>query len=167
MAAATPLNVDELDIDRIDAYRLRRGVADTYLSERYAVLVIGDAAHVTSTAGGLNMNSGIHDAFALMPAVADWLTGRAGRERVAELASVRRDYVVQQVIPRTERRVRGLQDSDSASYAGHLADIEHLATDPVAARQFLVEASLLDTPLLDTPLLDTPLTPERTPGRTP
>ena len=167
LAAATPLNVDELDIDRIDAYRLRRGVADTYLSERYAVLVIGDAAHVTSTAGGLNMNSGIHDAFALMPAVADWLTGRAGRERVAELASVRRDYVVQQVIPRTERRVRGLQDSDSASYAGHLADIEHLATDPVAARQFLVEASLLDTPLLDTPLLDTPLTPERTPGRTP
>lgn len=170
LAAATPLNMDDLDIDRIDVYRLRRGVADTYLSQRSTVLVIGDAAHVTSTAGGLNMNSGLHDAFALIPVVADWLAGRTGRQRVAELAAVRRDYLVRQVIPRTERRVRGLQDSesDSDSYTGHLADIEHLAADPVAARQFLAEASLLDTPLLDTPQLDTPqldtpLTPERAP----
>ena len=106
------------------------------------------------------MNSGLHDAFALIPVVADWLAGRTGRQRVAELAAVRRDYLVRQVIPRTERRVRGLQDSesDSDSYTGHLADIEHLAADPVAARQFLAEASLLDTPELDTPL-----TPERAP----
>lgn len=153
LAAATPLAMADLDVDRIDVYRLRRGVADTYLSERNPVLVIGDAAHVTSTAGGLNMNSGIHDAFALMPVVADWLTGRTRRATVAALASARRDYMVHQVIPRTERRVRGLQDSDSDSYSIHLADIDGLAADPVAARQFLVEASLLDTPL----------TPERTP----
>lgn len=153
LAAATPLAMADLDVDRIDVYRLRRGVADTYLSERNPVLVIGDAAHVTSTAGGLNMNSGIHDAFALMPVVADWLTGGTRRETVAALASARRDYILHQVIPRTERRVRGLQDSDSDSYSNHLADIDGLAADPTAARQFLVEASLLDTPL----------TPERKP----
>lgn len=153
LAAATPLKIGDLDITRIDSYRLQRGVADSYLSDRGPVLILGDAAHVTSTAGGLNMNSGIHDAFALMPAVADWLAGRTGRESLSGVASARRDYLVRQVIPRSERRVRGLQDGGRDSYTDHLADIASLATDTAAARRFMMEASLLDTPL----------TPERTP----
>ena len=147
LANATPLSIDDLEIDRIDSYRLQRGVADSYLSERGPVLVLGDAAHVTSTAGGLNMNSGIHDAFALMPVVADWLRGETERCSVQAVADSRRNYVVHEVIPRSERRVGGLQDADPDSLKRHLADIGYLAADPVAARRFLVEASLLDTPL--------------------
>lgn len=147
---ATPWSLCDLDISRIDSYRLERGVADSYVCERGPVLILGDAAHVTSTAGGLNMNSGIHDAFALMPPVADWLHGRVGRPALEAVAGARRRYLLEEVIPRSERRVRGLQDPDRLMLGEHLADLERLAADPVAGRQFLIEASLLDTPLVRT-----------------
>ncbi|MFM8598338.1 MAG: FAD-dependent oxidoreductase [Mycobacterium sp.] len=147
---ATPFALEDLDVDRIDSYRLRRGVADTYLSDTGPVLILGDAAHVTSTAGGLNMNAGIHDAFAVMPVVADWLHGRAERHSVARIAGVRRRHLLDDVIPRSERRVRGLQDADPGALRRHLDDIAILAADPAAARQFLIEASLLDAPLIAT-----------------
>lgn len=144
---ATPFAVDDLAIAAIDSYRLRRGVASSYLSDTGPVLILGDAAHVTSTAGGLNMNAGLHDAFALMPVVADWLYGRAERQALAHIAGLRRRHLLDEVIPRTESRVRGLQDGGSDTLESHLADIRRLAGDPAAARRFLIEASLLDTPL--------------------
>lgn len=147
LGRATPFALQDLDVDRVDSYRLRRGVAQTYLSDTGPVLLLGDAAHVTSTAGGLNMNAGIHDAFALMPVVADWLFGRAERQSVASIAEVRRRHLVEDVIPRTESRVRGLQDADPGALRRHLDDIGRLADDPAAARRFLIEASLLDAPL--------------------
>lgn len=147
VANATPWNLDELELTGTDSYRLRRGVADSYLSVRGSVLVVGDAAHVTSTAGGLNMNSGIHDAFALMPVVADWLHGRRWRGEVEAMAAARRDFVLGEVIPRSERRVRGLQDADRDGMGEHLDEVDALAGDPQAARRFLAEASLLDSPV--------------------
>lgn len=147
VANATPWTIDEIPIDRIDCYRLSRGVADRYLSGRGPIVILGDAAHVTSTAGGLNMNCGIHDAFALMPVLADWLTGDGDLDSVAKLAEIRRDYLVREVIPRSERRVRGLQEPDDTELKEHLDDINRLAANPEEARRFLVEASLLDTPM--------------------
>jgi len=144
VANATPFDDGDLDIGAIDSYVLQRGVVEDYLCDDAPVLVLGDAAHVTSTAGGLNMNSGIHDAFALMPVVADWLHGRAPRESLAVAAAARRAYIADAVIPRSERRVAGLQDGDPDALRAHLADVAALAADPVAARRFLIEASLLD-----------------------
>ncbi|MCV7199757.1 FAD-dependent oxidoreductase [Mycobacterium angelicum] len=147
IANATPWAAYDLAIDRVESYQLGRGVVDSYLSGLGPVLVIGDAAHVTSTAGGLNMNSGLHDAFALMPAVADWLHRRVDKSVVAGIAETRRHYLLEHVIPRTERRVRGLQDNEHGSLATHLDDVASLTGDRDKARQFLIEASLLDTPL--------------------
>jgi 2-polyprenyl-6-methoxyphenol hydroxylase-like FAD-dependent oxidoreductase len=129
VANATPWSIDDLDIRRIDSYRLQRGVAKSYLCECGPVLILGDAAH------------------ALMPVVADWLHGRVGRSALELLAASRRNYLLREVIPRGERRVRGLQDPDRDSLNGHLADLDQLSADSAAARQFLIEASLLDTPL--------------------
>ncbi|KLO35643.1 FAD-dependent oxidoreductase [Mycobacterium haemophilum] len=151
VANATPWKAGDLAIDRIDSYPLGRGVVDSYLSDLGSVVVVGDAAHVTSTAGGLNMNSGIHDAFAVMPALADWLHRRIDKSVVARITEARRQYLLNEVIPRSERRVRGLQDDDLHRFTTHLDDIATLAENCDAAKQFLIEASLLDTPLHDLP----------------
>lgn len=147
VAAATPWAVADLAIGAIDTYRLRRGVVDSYLSEHGPVLVLGDAAHVMSTAGGLNMNSGIQDAFAVLPVLADWLARRIDRRIVMEATAARRSYILGSVIPRSERRVAGLQDGDRAAQGGQLADIAGIEEKHSRARQFLVEASLLDYPV--------------------
>ena len=144
---ATPWDMRDLNICSLDAYRLRHGVADTYLAGEKSLIVIGDAAHVTSTAGGLNMNSGIHDAFALMPLIADWLLGKGSRSSVVDMAAERRDYILHEVIPRSERRVQGLEDLHRSAFSAHLLDIATLAHNEEAARRFLIQASLLDSPL--------------------
>ena len=144
---ATPWTINDLNVHSIDTYRLRHGVADSYLADESSVMVIGDAAHVTSTAGGLNMNSGIHDAFALMPLVADYLQGKSGKSTVHKIADKRRNYIMTKVIPRSEQRVQGLEAPDRAALHAHLLDITKLSCDHEAARQFLFEASLLDAPV--------------------
>lgn len=151
VANATPWKAGDLAIDRIDSYQLGRGVVDSYLSDLGAVVVVGDAAHVTSTAGGLNMNSGIHDAFAIMPVLADWLHRRVDKSVVARISEARRQYMLNEVIPRSERRVSGLQDDDRRRLIAHLGDIAALAENSDAAKQFLIEASLLDAPRHDRP----------------
>lgn len=153
---ATPWNYETLAIDNIETYRLRRGVVADYLCPQAKVIVLGDAAHQTSTAGGLNMNSGIHDAFALIPVLAQWIKGRGDRARVEDIAQQRRRYLLDHVIPRSERRVQGLQDPIERSVKESLMDLRQIGSDPFAIRQYLIEASLLDAPF---PVLeDDPLT---------
>lgn len=147
VAKATPWEMDALAVHRIDSYRLGCGVVDSYFSDLGPVVVIGDAAHVTSTAGGMNMNSGIHDAFAVMPALAGRLRGGTDPLRVAHVAAARRQYLLEAVIPHTERRVRGLQDLNAKAAATDLHDLDHLVADREARRRFLIEASLLDSPM--------------------
>lgn len=143
---ATPFRTEDLSVQRFDSYRLSRGVVDSYLSPLGPIMVIGDSAHVTSTAGGMNMNSGIHDAFAMMPALADWLGRRTDKVAITRIAEERRHYLLNQVIPRTERRVDGLQDRHRDSRTACPSGVESLGEDHSRARKFLVEASLLDSP---------------------
>ena len=66
--AVLPGCADLPDVDGLDVYRASRRVASSFRQGR--AYLIGDAAHVTSTRGGMNMNCGIHDAAALAPAIA-------------------------------------------------------------------------------------------------
>ena len=45
-----------------DIYGVAKRVAARYCEGR--IVLAGDSAHVTNTRGGMNMNCGIHDAFA-------------------------------------------------------------------------------------------------------
>ena len=109
-----------------DVYRASRRVAGTFAQGR--LLLAGDAAHVTSTRGGMNMNAGIHDAVALADALlaGDVLAAAAERRRVAET----------ELIPRTDRTVSG-----GAAWSGSVADI---ARDPAAALPYLRSTAMLD-----------------------
>ena len=54
-----------------DVYGVARRVAARYRDGR--VVLAGDSAHITNTRGGMNMNCGLHDAFAIAPAIAEAL----------------------------------------------------------------------------------------------
>lgn len=148
VANATPWIYEELSIVEIERYRLRRGVVNDFLSGQGRVIVLGDAAHQTSTAGGFNMNSGIHDAFAMVPILADWMNRKLGQVAVASIANLRRDYLINEIIPRSERRVQGLQDLNPSKVSENITELSRVSLNNQAARQFLAESSLLDSPLL-------------------
>jgi len=129
-------------INVVDAhtYRLAAFVLPDYRHGR--VLFAGDAAHLTSTAGGLNMNCGLHDAVAWGRAVAAVLDGRQPEEHLTRVAAERRSVAADRVLPRSEARTAGLDRAEGLRAA--LAQIERIAADPALTADYLVKASLLD-----------------------
>ncbi len=118
---------------RMDVYRASRRVADRVAHGR--VVLIGDAAHVTNTRGGMNMNAGIHDAAVVARAVAaSWPAPDLPALRAA--AEERGRVAREVLIPRTDRSVAATGD--------WLADLRALAADPARARAYLREAAMLD-----------------------
>ncbi|MGW8352001.1 FAD-dependent oxidoreductase [Streptomyces wedmorensis] len=122
-------------------YRLARFLLPRYRAGR--VLFAGDAAHLTSTAGGMNMNCGLHDAVETGRALAAVLHGdTAGEALVDEALERRRSVVESAVIPRSEARTAGL--ADPAGLPARLAALRRTAADPRSATDYLLKASLLD-----------------------
>ncbi|MFJ7986301.1 FAD-dependent oxidoreductase [Streptomyces sp. NPDC096351] len=122
-------------------YRLARFLLPRYRAGR--VLFAGDAAHLTSTAGGLNMNCGIHDAVETARALAAVLRGDApGAAALDAALEHRRSVVETAVLPRSEARTAGLDSP--AELPARLAAMRRTAADPRSAVDYLLKASLLD-----------------------
>lgn len=125
-----------------DVYGASKRLASTYRAGR--VVLIGDAAHLTNTRGGMNMNAGIHDADAIARATVAAL--RAGDpEIVARAADERRRIAAELLIPRTDRTVMGGPE--------WLAHIRKTAADPVAANAYLLTSAMLD--MVERPVMAT------------
>ena len=119
------LGKDSYGVSRHVASRMRQGRA--YL--------IGDAAHITNTRGGMNMNCGIHDAAALAGAIVSGL--REDRPELVDAASDERCRVATaMLLPRTDRSVAGGQAwSDTLRRTAATAD---------ASRAYLRTAAMMD-----------------------
>lgn len=105
-------------------YRARRAVLDVPTAG--SMVILGDAAHLTNTRGGMNMNAGIHDAAVVCRAVAcgDLPAAVAERHRVWS----------HMLLPRTHATL-------GANRFDHVANI---AADTTTRREFLRQGSMLD-----------------------
>lgn len=143
---ALPTLADRIEVRDAHTYRTSRRVLDSYRHGR--VLFAGDAAHLTSTAGGMNMNCGIHDAVdlatSLVKALSTKVNGDLDEALLDEAAARRRSVVTDHVIPRSEARVSGV-DGQSGSVDAAVRQLAATASDPVAAAEYLVQASMLDS----------------------
>lgn len=121
-----------------DIYAVARRVATRNAQGR--VLLAGDAVHITNTRGGMNMNCGIHDAWALARAIADAPPGDDA-SLVAAAADERLRVAREMLIPRTDRNVTG--------GPAWLDKIRATAASPHDAAAYLRTAAMLDmTPVL-------------------
>ncbi len=116
-----------------DIYGVSKRVAVRYRAGR--VYLVGDSAHVTNTRGGMNMNCGIHDAFAVARAMAEAL--HRNDPRLVDLAAdERRRVATQFLIPRTDRNVIGGQ--------AWLDKVKAMAANPEQALAYLRSSAMLD-----------------------
>jgi 2-polyprenyl-6-methoxyphenol hydroxylase-like FAD-dependent oxidoreductase len=86
-----------------DVYAVSKRVATRYREGR--VFLAGDSAHVTNTRGGMNMNCGMHDAYALTRAIV--AANGSDARSVEDASDERRRVATQMLIPRTDRNVAG------------------------------------------------------------
>ena len=116
-----------------DIYGVSKRVAGRYRDGR--MVLAGDSAHVTNTRGGMNMNCGMHDAFAIAGAII--ASEQKGDTTLVEAAvDERRRVATQMLIPRTDRNVAG----------GHefLAHVKAMANSPAQTSQYLRTTAMLD-----------------------
>ncbi|MGP4105194.1 FAD-dependent oxidoreductase, partial [Nonomuraea sp. KM90] len=140
---AVPGAGKELRIADAHTFRLTRGVVPHFRHGR--VLFAGDAAHLTTTAGGLNMNAGIQEAAELGDLLDAVLSGALPDAALDGWATRRRHILLHKIIPRTEARVAGIEDRDPRRLKAAMTLLRAIAADQAATRDYLARASLLDT----------------------
>ncbi len=124
------------------------GVAQRCVPQRRvgAALVLGDAAHVTNTRGGLNMNFGLLEALALAEVLAPGSSAPQPIEPALDAwARLWQSHTLKVLQPRTSRLLAGgtpLDGSRGTAVAGEASTA--VVPDPQESRSRLIQASLLD-----------------------
>jgi 2-polyprenyl-6-methoxyphenol hydroxylase-like FAD-dependent oxidoreductase len=125
---------DPLPLASSDVYGVARGIAARMRQGR--ILVIGDAAHVTNTRGGMNMNAGLHDAATLAATLAAVLRG-GDAALLDSWEQARLRVTAEVLLARTDRAV--------ASASAWRDEAVAAAAEPARAEAWLMAASMLDT----------------------
>lgn len=118
-------------------YSVHQRVAEKFRVGR--VVLAGDAAHINNPAGGMGMNSGLHDAHRLARALAG-----GADELLDEYARVRRAWAVEKVQRHTHDAYTALVVKDEAARQARNEQFRRLAENPVRAREYLLRASMLE-----------------------
>ncbi|MBN8997073.1 MAG: FAD-dependent monooxygenase [Rhizobiales bacterium] len=122
-------------------YKVHQRIAARFAQGR--VLLAGDAAHINNPLGGLGMNSGIQDAHAAVMAIRSALEGNDPQRVVEVYARVRRDAAAKDVQIQTQRNYDEMRDRDAAQRRERKEQMAALARDPVKARAYLRQTSML------------------------
>jgi 3-(3-hydroxy-phenyl)propionate hydroxylase len=124
-------------------YSVHQRVAKRFRVGR--VILVGDAAHVSSPIGGMGLNSGVHDAFNLADKLARVLLDKADEAELDRYERQRRQIAIKHTQVHTMRSKRLLEERDPAIRKRNHDELRRSAEDPVLARKFLLRASLLES----------------------
>jgi 3-(3-hydroxy-phenyl)propionate hydroxylase len=124
-------------------YSVHQRVAKKFRVGR--VILVGDAAHVSSPIGGMGLNSGVHDAFNLADKLARVLLDKADEAELDRYERQRRQIAIKHTQAHTMRNKRLLEERDPAIRKRNHDELRRSAEDPVLARKLLLRASLLES----------------------
>ena len=128
-------------VGQVRPYRIHQRIVTDYRVGR--VLLAGDAAHVNSPSGGMGMNGGIHDAFALTDALVPVWRGERPLDDLDRYTLQRRPVAAQEILRRAHANRTRMQQRDPAYRAQELARLQGIASDPVKAKEYLLETSMI------------------------
>lgn len=121
-------------------YRVHQRVADSFRVGR--ILLLGDAAHINNPAGGMGMNSGIHDAYYLAQALVAVQQG--GPDSLLDAYSnTRRQVALESIRAYSDKNYADLAARDEVYRQQRNAELYAAAADPAQARAYLLRASMM------------------------
>ena len=123
-------------------YSLHRRLATAFRLEN--AFLAGDAAHLNHPAGGMGMNSGMHDGYLLGKALADVLGGHASDAALTGYAETRRAVAAGYVHSRSDRNATDMRSKQEMNDERD-ARLRRIAADPALARGFVLRASMFDS----------------------
>lgn len=137
-------DVDAFDLKYRSTYKVHQRVADVWRKGR--LVIAGDASHLNNPFGGLGLNGGVHDAVNLAEKLGPiWLNGGDHEEAFLLYERQRRPVNIKSVQAMSIRNKRLLEERDPQVRKQRQAEIGAIARDPVKARAFLMETSMIDS----------------------
>lgn len=123
--------------------RLHQRVASRYTCG--PIVLAGDAAHLNHPLGGMGLNAGIHDAYALGHAIRRILHDGADAAALEEYARQRREQAISHVIPAADGYSRDSTESSLEARRKRNSELRAAAADPQLAFDYLYRASMFDS----------------------
>jgi 3-(3-hydroxy-phenyl)propionate hydroxylase len=106
------------------------------------VLFVGDAAHLNSPAGGMGMNSGIHDARSLADHLIPVINGED--PVLLERYDRRRRTIAQEEVQRlSARNYARHRETEASKRVLIWNELQEIVSDPVKHRDFLLDAAMI------------------------
>ena len=128
------------DVMEIRPYRVHRKIVENFRIGR--VLLAGDAAHINSPSGGMGMNGGIHDAFALTSAIADmWPNGDLAR--LDRYDRSRRPIAAEEILGQAHENRSRMQERDGERRREAFANLQSIVADRDRLRTHLLRSSMI------------------------
>jgi 2-polyprenyl-6-methoxyphenol hydroxylase-like FAD-dependent oxidoreductase len=123
-------------------YRVHQRIVPTYFKGRVALA--GDAAHLNSPSGGMGLNGGVHDAFALCDAFVDLLRKGADERRLALYDRRRRPVARDQIIAQADRNRARMREKDPEKRRELLAGLQAIVADRAKLYDYLLKSSMIE-----------------------
>lgn len=123
-------------------YRVHQRIVPGYVAGRVALA--GDAAHLNSPSGGMGLNGGLHDAFALAEALADIVRRGAPLSRLADYDRRRRPVAARQILAQADANRARMRERDPARRGEILAGLQAITRDPERLRAHLLRTSMIE-----------------------
>ena len=131
------------DIIGCNLYTVHQRVAEKFRHGR--AILAGDSAHVNSPIGGMGLNSGVHDAFNLAEKLTAIWRGEGDEALLGRYERQRRHIAVQHTQQQTIRNKKLLAEKDPVVRRRNHDELCRQASDPEAARKFLLRTSLIES----------------------
>lgn len=128
------------DVIDVRDYRVHMRIAQTY--RRGRVLLAGDAAHINSPSGGMGMNGGVHDAFALTEALQKVWNGE-GDAHLDAYSSIRQAIAAEDILKQADKNRARMQERDPQRRREMFEALQKTANDPDLAREHLLRSSMI------------------------
>jgi len=127
-------------IQQLNHYTIQQRCLDQFRHGR--VLFCGDSAHLSSPAGGMGMNSGVHDAACLVEHLVPVLDG--ADPSLLDRYDRRRRRVAQEEVQRiSATNYHRHRETDPQRRAQIWQELKDIAADPLRNREYLMEASMI------------------------
>jgi 3-(3-hydroxy-phenyl)propionate hydroxylase len=134
------VSLADLELKQYEVYRSHQRIAREFSVDRVALA--GDAAHLTTTNGGMGLNSGVQDAAALVKALVAAISQNS-HQPINEYAKERKDFCTNFLQPTTTTNHKTVDNPDYEARSSRLNELLAETSNPEIVKQTIARASMI------------------------
>ena len=134
------VSLADLELKQYEVYRSHQRIAREFSVKRIALA--GDAAHLTTTNGGMGLNSGVQDAAALVKALVVAIPQNS-YQPISQYAKERKEFCADFLQPTTTINHKTVDNPDYEARSARLNELMAETSNPEIVKQVIARASMI------------------------